>query len=281
MNKPRVVFTKDTHKYEAEGRFWDSVNKVKDYFLPEFDVEYWKYYKAVELMLPDFSQRKSKLRYPHNAKPSVKWLDEQVQEYTQEEIQGFINIIDKKWQDSRDFGTDFHDAIEKKEVEQGVVVWEDVEYEVKTIDKQYDNQSIVDDLRDLEPGCYHEIILFQKIGSSYILGTADKVLIPKTKNFSIVLDHKTIDNYSTKKGGKLDPPFERIDTGKHSGYTLQLSFYGKLLEMANLPPKRMCVLSYSNYDESTRRIHDCAYYSEEVDKMIKIYRDKIYGDIDF
>lgn len=281
MTKPVVIFTKETHKYEAEGRFWDSANKIKDFFFPAFEEDYWKYYKAVELMLPDFKERKSKLRYPFNAQPKIEWLNEQVQEYTQEEIQGFIQIIDDRWKASRDNGTIFHDKIEKQEIEQGVVVWDGMEYEVQTFEKQYDNQSIVDDLRDLKPGAYHEIILFKKIGTSYILGTADRVLIPKTKDFSIIQDHKTINDYSCKKGKKLYPPFDRLDTGKHCGYSIQTSLYGYLLDLSGLPPKHLQIFSYNDYDESTRKVHDCRYYKPEIEKMINIYRDKIYGDIDF
>lgn len=281
MNKPKIIFTEETHTYEAEGRFWDSVNRVKDYFLPDIEWDYWKYYKAVELMLPDFKERKSKLRYPFSYKPTIKWLDEQVQDYTKEEVQGFIDIISEKWRVSGVNGTEFHKKIEQKEVEDGVVVWDGVEYEVKTFDKQFDNQSVVDDLRDLEPGAYHEIILFKKVGSCYFLGTADRVLIPKTKDFSIVQDHKTNEKYSHKKGKPLESPFESLDDGKHTAYSIQLSFYGNFLADAGLPPRGMQIFHYKDYDESTRKIYDCKYYEKEVEKMMNIYRNKVYGDIDF
>lgn len=279
ISMPLIIFTELDHSYVAEGKKWDSVNKVKDYFLPDFDTEYWSFYKAIEFLVPDFAEKKSKLRYPQIRKPNMSWLYEVSQNFSKAQIEDAVKLINQKWDDSRTNGTYFHQKQEAKILEAGFFEWQGKKYKVHNPEKEFDNQSICDDLSQLEPGCYMEIIIFYKIGFSYFLGTADILLITEDRKITII-DYKTNEKFSTAKGDKCAKPFDHIDSGKLTGYSLQLSFYGYLMSLWGYEVEGLHIFHYKDYDEEKRKIYDCVYYEEEIKMMIKIYREQVYGEFD-
>jgi len=277
---PLVVFIEDNHEYKAEGKVWKSANGVLDYFFPDFEEEYWKYYKAVEFLVPNFAAKKSKLKFPQISKPAESWLKNVSKDFSEEEIQDAINLISQKWDDSKTNGTYFHKKMEDKVIEKGYYEWNGNTYPVILQEKQHDNQSFHDKLSDLKPGCYLEVILFFKFGNSYFLGTCDLLLLGEDGTFYLI-DYKTNEKLSTGKGKKLDKPFENLDGSKMCKYACQLSLYALLLEMWGFKCGGLHIFHFKDYDEAQRKIYDVKYYKEEVKLMIEIYKTRVYQDIDF
>jgi len=283
INNPLIRFTKDTHTYTTDGFPCYSVNTIKDYFKDKMDEEYWKKYKAVELCVPKFKElKRERFKFPQIARPPVDWLDELIDFYIPDYMyESAYQDVCSDWQASKDDGTDFHDEREAEMYQKGFAVnpWDNKEYPVKEYKKSYDNQSIIQDLGNLEYGCYPELLVFQRAGDIFVTGQADVVYVTEDK-YIYIDDYKTNKKFSRSKSSrKYYKPFEHLDTSKFTNYAIQMSMYAYILETAGFKVRNVGLHHYKNYDVSTAKKYDLPYYKDEVKDMMKLFSEnhKIVG----
>ena len=275
VSKPIIRFTKDTHTYTTDGLPCYSANTVKDYFKDPMDIDYWEYYKALELCVPNFKElKKQRFKYPDIMKPPVWWLDElrgMLPEYMYNSARERIQDL---WQASRDDGTEFHDMMEQKMYKDGYAInpWDKKSYPVKRYHKDYDNQSITNDLSTLEDGCYPELLVYMRVGDVMITGQADVVYIDG--KYSSIDDFKTNRKFSKSKSKTMyHEPFSHLDTSKFTNYAVQMSIYQYILECSGFIPRNIGLHHYKNYDPKTAKKYDLPYLKDEVKGMIELFAE--------
>ena len=167
--EPVIRFSKEDHSYykgEVKGY---SATTVIGYFRPPFEGEYWKKYKALEKSIPNFKILKKKRwpKFPQIAKPPESWLDEMINIIPPEYYDNAYKEVCDSWEASSTEGTKFHDSKEEQAYTRGFSInpWDHKKYKVNKIDKIYDNQSIVNNLADLQDGNIPELLVSLSISA--------------------------------------------------------------------------------------------------------------------
>ena len=285
-NQPIAIFHKEGHKYFINGKRGYSVNRVKDFFKDPLDQGYWQTYKAIELAIgvEEFKHLKKKeFKYPLISKPPMSWLVNLANfRLTPAEFFEYKNQIKQKWKDSQTDGTKFHDDRENELYERGYAInpWDKNKYTVKKFEKQYDNQSIISDLSELEDGCYPELLVWLEVGDIYITGQIDLPYIGTEGGvrYTDVDDYKTNAKLTRTSSYKYHKPFQHLDTSKITNYSIQMSGYQYILECWGYQPRNTALTHYKDYDPSTGKRYELKYYRDEVKLMFETFA-KIHGNV--
>ena len=180
--------------------------------------------------------------------------------------------------------------MEEKAESDGFIVnpFDGKKYETRKIEKSYDNQSVVDDLWDLEPGAYPELVIWNE--EANVIGQDDVVFIEELDGIKYIdsLDYKTNGGQSEAKGLKKRAELKRIKSGSpqmsgplshikdcsYTKYQGQMSMYMCMMENAGYIFRRGGISHHINYSPEQRLIIEYPYLGKEAQLVLDHFSAK-------
>ncbi|MBP9510396.1 MAG: hypothetical protein KBE73_04585 [Fusobacteriaceae bacterium] len=272
-----IVFNESSHSYthlESGNNLNGWTTLIKKYTQP-FDMDTQLVLSAYSMFL---GKEYTNLKFGKfkNSKPEV-FLD-----FLQTEFpdlpQNFIKELQYEWGYSAIRGSEFHSFLENKTIEQGFDInpFTDEKYLTINIAKDYDNQSLKENLFDLEDGYYPELLVWDySMGESCSPVTMiDRCYIKTINNvrFVDVGDYKTNKSIWNGKDRKMSGVLSNFYDNTEDKYKLQVCFGAKLLSTFGFTP-RFCGFShYKNYNEKNVKLYLAKYDAELMDAFQKDWR---------
>lgn len=200
-------------------------------------------------------------------------------------------LIRLEWDYGNVMGTEIHEVFEGEAYSLGYVInpFDGKKYITRDIPKKYDNQSVVDNLWDLEDGCYPELVVWHEASRS--CGQIDVPMIETIDGvrYFDLLDFKSnggIDEETgLKKRKEISKPSKQkrdkkyimgtgvlskvYDCGKYTQYQGQLSMYAALLEEAGFICRNIGVGHLLEYNPNTLSIIKYPYLEKEAKAVLK------------
>ena len=194
------------------------------------------------------------------------------------------------WEYGNELGTEFHEMMEERAYSDGFIVnpFDGRKYETRKIAKSYDNQNIVEDLWDLEPGAYPELVIWNE--DAGVVGQDDVVFIREEDGAKYVssLDFKTNGGGSEAKGLKKRDKLKKIQSGSaqmsgplshikdctYTKYQGQMSMYMVMMENAGYIFERGGVSHHLNYSPDQRLIIEYPYLAKEAQLVLDHFAGK-------
>jgi len=194
-----------------------------------------------KLFAKEYTQLKT--MYKYNDPRVLEALSKLISE---EELYPKIKELTDAWEatgnKARTFGTAIHKVKELSDIAKGYT-WNHLDglyYNIINPPKSFDNQSLVDNLYDLEDGCYPELLLFDD--ETKTAGQSDKVYISTVRSKRII----HISDYKTDAKILYKPEFYEPGVGYKSflndlshlracnfnEYSVKMSIYARILEKA-------------------------------------------------
>jgi len=270
----KVIFIADGHTYwlDAEdslsknpipqkpGQIVEipSVGSVYGKYFPEFDTQYWLTNGTLKVLMEDKlkEQRKSIGGFKPPAEavfgPLLPLVSPEEFFKKRVELQSHWNF---KGKNSCFLGSKFHKKLENQAIASGFVInpWTSEKFKLIHDEKWFDNESVCEDLYDLEDGAYAELLVFDL--DLNIAGQIDECFIKsrgKTRKVWIN-DHKSNEEKpSTSSPDWAWGPLKHLNASKHSRYSMQLSTYGYILQKAGFVVQDIGYTFYKNYDEAKK-----------------------------
>lgn len=240
---PKIIFSEERHSYTHEdGTDFMSVSKKFAKFKTPFD----SYNIAKKKVLTTLFKKEYtalKTKYKYNDPIVLESLSALISE---EALAPLITELLAEWEatgnTARTFGTHIHKVKELSDIATGYT-WchlDGLYYNIVNPPKQYDNQSLVDNLYDLEDGCYPELLLFDE--ETKTSGQSDKVYISTIGKDRII----HVSDYKTDANILLKPDFYERGVGykcflyelshlracNFNEYSVKMSIYARILEKA-------------------------------------------------
>jgi hypothetical protein len=280
-----IKFFEDKHLYISDkGEYIPSVTSLLSK-LKTFDQNYWSDISAIKSILgvPTFKELKGNYKEPKLNSKFVDYLLNYVD--IEEYISAKENIL-SEWKEKNlkacSFGTENHLILEKESYTRGYEInpftQEKYTTFIKDIPSDCQNQSIKENLYDLEDGYYPELLINHP--DNIYVGQADKIFI-KTINGVRYVD---IDDY--KFNNKITTfPFKNEDTGllntfnkpldyvydtKFHTYQLQLSAYLYMMELQGFTPR---YAAFTHYKEKGKKIYTCEYQKRDIEILTQYVID--------
>lgn len=240
---PKIRFSEANHRYlHRNGEDYLSVSKKFSKFKEPFDSYNIAKKSTLIVMFPK-EYAKLKLSYDYNNPIVIQKLEELADP---KELAIKIKTLTDTWSatgnKAREFGTMIHKIKELEDLKLGYT-WCPLDgryYDIINPSKTYDNQSLADNLYDLEDGCYPELLLFDD--ETKTAGQSDKIYISTINNKRIVhiSDYKTDakilykpDFYERGVGYKtLLNDLAHLRACNYNEYSVKMSMYGLMLEKA-------------------------------------------------
>lgn len=281
----KVLFIADGHSYwlkdesdpEQTPIQIPSVGSVFKKFFPDFDEHYWLTHGAFKELIKEelSSARKmfSSLKPdPHRLFPNLfdcvshdEFLD------TRKKLK---NQWEWKRQNSMFRGTKFHEMLEKRADETGIIKnpFTNEDFQVKSHNPFYDNESR-GELKDLSDGVYTELLVFDL--DLWIAGQVDECFI-KTKGKKRLLwinDHKTNEEKPAKSSMDwMLEPFSHYYASDHMKYCFQLSTYAFILEKAGFSIQNIGYTWYKDYNPDQKKLIEVDYMKDDCQLMLDLSR---------
>ena len=265
---PVIRFFKEDHKYlSRDDHRLKSVNQLISEYDSPFEGNYWLLHSAIKDQLPDWKTLR-KEKFGHWKPNTEEMLCEMAQYLDYDELFAGIEKYKLEWEAERNRaslqGTEFHDQQEQASYERGYEIspWTEKKYPVIVSEKDYDNQSVADDLSKLEDGFYAELLVFW----GPVCGQADKVFIETEGGVRYV----DIDDYKTNKKIKtpiftyFKEPLAHIPSNHVTKYGLAISTYAFILEQWGFQIRNLAFTHYKKYDLETSKIYPLDYYQKEI-----------------
>lgn len=283
---PIVTFEEKGHKYVYNGvedKKTISVTSLIKKFHPSFDNHYWSTYKALKKILGDdkFKSIRNGMgydTYPSYLKPPQRFLDNLVSNINPTEFFAEKAAIVATWAESGTKGTMFHMEREKFIYDNGGCEnpWTKKFCEAKKYNKEFDNESIIENLYDLEDGIYPELLVWMELDKTVVLGQIDECFIETVDGVRYIDSDDTKSNKSLakKSSDKFFKPFDHLDSDKMTQYALQATFYNVILESWGFKARNQALTHYKNYDKSTGKRYDLPFYKNEVLMMIDMFNEQ-------
>lgn len=272
-----IVFNESSHSYthlESGNNLNGWTTLIKKYTQP-FDMDTQLVLSAYSMFL---GKEYTNLKFGRfkNSKSEV-FLD-----FLQTEFpdlpQNLIKELQYEWGYSAIRGSEFHSFLENKTIEQGFDInpFTDEKYLTINIAKDYDNQSLKENLFDLEDGYYPELLVWDySMGESCSPVTMiDRCYIKTINNvrFVDVGDYKTNKSIWNGKDRKMSGVLSNFYDNTEDKYKLQVCFGAKLLSTFGFTP-RFCGFShYKNYNEKNVKLYLAKYDAELMDAFQKDWR---------
>lgn len=253
-----IVFTDKTHQYfdESTKKEYTSVSKIVSKYKNKFDKEFHSRRSAISILIPEiYSKYKKEHGWdnPNIVTDLAKYVDPL-------ELGLLANCFKQQWleknKQSTDKGTLIHSLLENNSYKFGGRFNPrlGVKQPIITTEKEYDNQSITENLRDLKDGYYAELLVFSN--KYKIAGQIDGCFVSTGKAGARHID---IIDYKTDKEILKKPKFFNKKTGypkmlgclshlydcNYSIYSIKMSMYGYLLEAAGFEIKSLTIIHYS------------------------------------
>lgn len=258
----KVVFFDSDHSYWVGDRQIPSVGKYMSQFFPEFNGNYWMKHKAMtDVVGEEYTKHFRSFKQPS---PDEYLLFNKFSsnvdplEYDSR-IKHYDDLWGRKRAESAFKGTKFHAKMENKFFKNKLMPnpWDGQNYPVKKYKKEYDNESLCDNLYDLPDGGYPELLIFDP--NKTVAGQADMVFIKTIDDIRYVSinDWKTNEKKPPKSSpDKMNAPFEHMPASKHNRYLFQINFYAYLLSLHGFVPKNLAYEHVTNYNEYETELID-------------------------
>lgn len=277
-----VNFNETLHQYtNNQGVVYESVTQILHHYIPEFDKEFWMFYKVLQDKLGFPDDEFGKKAY---AKYLIQSHGFNFKNKTLEELQsisdglGFgVELEDaykkaewkKKNDDSLVRGTKFHEDIEKKRLAQKTKILEcgnTVHY--YSYNKGLENTEFGKNKIEGIP----ELRLYNH--KYKIAGTTDDPVFYPNKKVKIN-DFKTNREIKLKNAwGKMLYPLHKLDDCNFSHYNIQLSLYGWMLEQFGYEVVGLSIEHYL-FNEEGKAIgcipYPMKYLKKEVEALLEHY----------
>lgn len=242
MNNKMVTFRESDHSYFCDGVRYESVSSVFSTAKPFIDWDYNAGRSFFKTNYPElYDKVKKSLSFDH---PELVNKLKKLSKISEEEFKEGVKQLRDSWKENSteatERGTMFHLKKETEDYKRGWAINPMTGEKVKTMnfEKQYDNQSLADNLYDLPDGYYPELLLFNH--DLKIAGQADKVFI-QTKGGRRRID---IDDWKTdtnifirpdfrhplKGYERLNHPLSHLYNTNHNIYMMKIGIYAWMLE---------------------------------------------------
>lgn len=237
----KIIFNDKLHTYSTiDGVPYKSVSSVFKNFKEAFDAEAIAKKKVlIDLFPKEYKTAKSKYGWE-----SIEVINELERLIDKKELSERVKALKKEWADkgerSRNRGTDIHKELENREIDNGYTysVFNGKLFKVYQNESEYDNQSIKDNLFELEDAYYPELLIFND--EHRVAGQSDGVFIHTVGDtrYVDIKDFKTdatlniLPDFKHPKNGykKFFPPIDHINDCNLNEYSLKMSMYGYMLE---------------------------------------------------
>ena len=240
-------------------------------FAGEFHRDYWLFYKGLKEVNPglakmfmnaeDFSKEFRADFIKINLQENVLSASDVVSVYEH------MHTLKDEWEKERDRsaeqGSAFHLVKEEESLSLGGAHchFDDKFYEIpksyyEAKEKfKYTNESFVDNLSELEPGYYPELIVWFDYNNFRFIGQADKVFVTDRKSF-FMDDFKTnkaikTKGFYSKKNRSyqmMKGPCSHMHDCNLNHYKCQLNFYSFGLAQHGLTPEGLMISHHKKYD---------------------------------
>lgn len=280
-----IIFSEKEHSYthfESGNRLTGWTSLIKMYTDP-FDKEGQLICSAYKLLLGDSEYNRivkgrfGKL-YDLPQKEVASYLSNEIKA----DIDSLIDEINYEWEYSGINGSNFHKQLEMRSIENGFEINPFTEEECKTIvvPKEYDNQSISDNLFNLEDGFYPELLVWDNSvdQSESVVTQIDKAFITTVgkKRYVDCDDYKTLKNKPYEsKSKKMLPPLDGIYDNTAEKYKMQVCFGGKLLSTFGFTPRYFGFTHYTNYDINKSKMYLAKYDENLMSKFHESWKEKL------
>ena len=279
----KIIFRDSDHRYfHNDGTEYQSVSSVFKAFKEPFDADKIALKKFLIDSLPkEYIQAKKKFGW--ESPEVITYLS---QFLSQEQIDEGVKLLKDSWADkgdaSRTRGTEIHKKIELEDIKSGYI-WSRLDgryYKVISPRMDNDNESLADDLYELEDGYYPELLLFND--EHKIAGQSDGVFLRSTSKGreAFIKDAKTdaeisiVPSFKHPRNGykKLLGPLSHLNECNLNEYSIKMSFYGYMLEQFGFTVKKLLIenVKYLDNQDIINTIYkEIPYRSTEVHAILE------------
>ena len=283
MKENQIIFFNDSHTYWKNGQKLRSVSYFIDKLSKEFESDYWLTHKALQAIYGEeyqnhynsFKYRGKEGRLFQVISPDQDLL---FNPFIERGDLNQINIVKEeiatKWLFKKILtqwrGSKLHKEIELSSIEKGSeqnpFTGKDVELVHST--KEWDNQSLAENLYDLKDGYYPELLVFDPV--HLICGQADAVFIETVgdQRFVDINDHKTNEKQPEKSNmNRMNAPLDHLSDSKHNRYMIQVCLYAGLLSKHGFIPRNVGYTWYKDYEIDSKKLISFPYASTEIEAV--------------
>lgn len=284
---PKVIFRDEDHSYWIEGKKGISVSNLLGRFHDKLDEPYWLTYGAYKKIFGEEGIKQLKrdigYKFPANMKPPNSFFDICAAKTDPADFFKCKALVKQEWLDSQINGTAFHLDRENECYDNGFSInpFTGERYPVIKYEKQYDNQSLSDDLSNLKEGCYPELLVWHEFENYCLMGQVDLAYVTEKDGQTLIdiNDYKTNAKLGSRQSHyKYHKPFSHLSDSKLVKYNLQQSAYMYLLELAGHTPRHLAIEHFKRYDPKTGKIYQFKYMRDEVKLMMDLV-DKEFANV--
>lgn len=280
-----IIFSESDHSYihkETNNKLTGWTSLIKMYTQP-FDKDNQLICSAYKLLLGDEEYNKFvKSKFKRLYDLPQKEVAESLSSHYNYDVSSLIDEINYEWEYSNINGSKFHKEMETKSLESGKEINPFTEEEYKTIilPKEFDNQSLRDNLYDLEDGFYPELLVWDNTmgQDKSVVTQIDKAFIKTVgkKRFIDCDDYKTLKNKPYEsKSKKMLYPLDSVYDNTAEKYKMQVCFGGKLMSTFGFTPRYFGFTHYINYDVNKSKMYLAKYDTELMDRFQKSWKEKL------
>lgn len=279
-----IIFSEKEHNYthlETGNKLMGWTSLIKMYTQP-FDKESQLICSAYKILLGDEEyNRVVKSKFGKLFDLNQKEVADFLTYSYKEDLKSIINEIAYEWDYSAINGSEFHKMMENRSLDLGYEINPFTEEKYITINppKQYDNQSLSDNLYDLEDGFYPELLVWDNTmgQDKSIVTQIDKAFIKTIgkKRYVDCDDYKSLKNkpYESKSRYMLSP-LDKVYDNTVEKYKMQVMFGGKLLSTFGFTPRYFGFTHFMNYDVNKYKMYPAKYDPKLMDEFQKSWKQK-------
>lgn len=280
-----IIFSEKDHSYKelkTGNKLTGWTSLIKMYTQP-FDTESQLVCSAYKILLGEAEYNSFVKKHFGKAYDlPQKEVSEKLNSYYKYDVSSIIDEIKYEWDYSAINGSKFHKELENRSIESGKEINPFTEEEYKTIvlPKEYDNQSLSENLYDLEDGFYPELLVWDNTMAqeNSVVTQIDKAFIKTIGKIRYVDcdDYKTLKNKPYEsKSRKMLSPLDGIYDNTVEKYKMQVCFGGKLLSTFGFTPRYFGFTHYTNYDVNKSKMYLAKYDAGLMEKFQKSWKEKL------
>ena len=266
----KIIFSEKDHRYVQGDSVYTSVTRLIKKYQKPFNKKHWSKYKAIERLMDEenFAKIKSKARKDKIFPSSPAFIEYMMKfvDYGQfvETTETILDEWAKKNLESTRKGNLYHKVREEKSYKDGeeLNLFDNKKYPTFAKEKlvDADNYSLIEDLYELDPGYYPELLIWNE--DACVAGQADKIFIGIDDNgekWVDVDDYKTNNKIDTEnKWNKLLGPLSHLDDCKFNVYSMQISMYAWMMEQFGFKVRNLAFHHFNQKYEVEYLKDECA-----------------------
>lgn len=277
-----IIFSEDNHKYIHKGsgnKLTGWTTLIKNYSVP-FDTETQLVCSAYKIFLGDKVYNECvKGRFGRLFNLEVSEVKDFLISSFPADISSIVDELRYEWDYSAINGSKFHKEQENAAFSNGYEInpFTNEKFETIFIEKEYDNQSLSEDLFELSDGYYPELLVWDSTmpQSNTVVTQIDKCFI-KTENGKRLC---WVDDIKTNKKrpfeGKdkfMSEPLSSMYDNSAEKYKLQVCFGAKLLNTFGFEPAGAMFTHYLNYNINKPKQYVAKYDHELMENFQKSWK---------